>query len=100
VMYNSHLDFGKALKGLRKERNLSQEKLADLSGLDRSYISILERNLKLPSLYTILALATALDIKASEVMMEMEKSPVFDINKSGPASDYCDQDCYKAPYFY
>jgi transcriptional regulator with XRE-family HTH domain len=73
VDYNSHLDFGKALKRLRKERNLSQEKLAGLSGLDRSYISILERNLKLPSLYTILALASGLGIKASEFIMEMEK---------------------------
>ncbi|MCM3693222.1 helix-turn-helix domain-containing protein [Neobacillus niacini] len=100
MIYNSHLDFGKALKRLRKERDLSQEKLADLSGLDRSYISILERNLKLPSLYTILALATGLDIKPSEVMMEMEKSPVFDLDKSGPASDFCDPDCYKEPHFY
>jgi transcriptional regulator with XRE-family HTH domain len=77
VDYYSHLDFGKALKRLRKDRKLSQEELADLSGLDRSYISILERNLKLPSLYTILALASGLGIKASEFMMEME-NPVFD----------------------
>ncbi|MEC1524805.1 helix-turn-helix transcriptional regulator [Neobacillus niacini] len=68
-----HLNFGKTVKRLRKERKLSQEKLADLSGLDRSYISILERNLKLPSLYTILALAAGLGIKASEFIMEMEK---------------------------
>jgi transcriptional regulator with XRE-family HTH domain len=77
VDYDSHLDFGKALKRLRKDRKLSQEELADLSGLDRSYISILERNLKLPSLYTILALASGLGIKASEFMMEMENQ-VFD----------------------
>ena len=75
--YYSHLDFGKALKRLRKDRKLSQEELADLSGLDRSYISILERNLKLPSLYTILALASGLGIKASDFMMEMENQ-VFD----------------------
>jgi transcriptional regulator with XRE-family HTH domain len=73
VDYYSHQDFGKALKRLRKDRKLSQEELADLSGLDRSYISILERNLKLPSLYTILALASGLGIKASEFIMEMEK---------------------------
>jgi transcriptional regulator with XRE-family HTH domain len=77
VDYYSHQDFGKALKRLRKDRKLSQEELADLSGLDRSYISILERNLKLPSLYTILALASGLGIKASEFMMEMENQ-VFD----------------------
>jgi transcriptional regulator with XRE-family HTH domain len=77
VDYDSHLDFGKALKRLRKDRKLSQEELADLSGLDRSYISILERNLKLPSLYTILALASGLGIKASDFMMEMENQ-VFD----------------------
>jgi transcriptional regulator with XRE-family HTH domain len=77
VDYDSHLDFGKALRRLRKDRKLSQEELADLSGLDRSYISILERNLKLPSLNTILALASGLGIKASEFMMEMENQ-VFD----------------------
>lgn len=78
--YDSHLDFGKALKRLRKDQKLSQEKLADLSGLDRSYISILERNLKLPSLYTILALASGLDIKASEFMMEMENQVIDRVN--------------------
>ena len=76
----SHLDFGKALKRLRKDRKLSQEELADLSGLDRSYISILERNLKLPSLYTILALASGLGIKASEFMMEMENQVFYRVN--------------------
>ncbi|MFS0774844.1 helix-turn-helix transcriptional regulator [Neobacillus sp. 3P2-tot-E-2] len=77
---DSHLDFGKALKRLRKDRKLSQEELADLSGLDRSYISILERNLKLPSLYTILALASGLGIKASEFMMEMENQVFYRVN--------------------
>ncbi|MEH7493628.1 helix-turn-helix domain-containing protein [Neobacillus niacini] len=77
---DSHLDFGKALKRLRKDRKLSQEELADLSGLDRSYISILERNLKLPSLYTILALASGLGIKASEFMIEMENQVFERVN--------------------
>jgi transcriptional regulator with XRE-family HTH domain len=80
VDYDSHLDFGKALKRLRKDRKLSQEELADLSGLDRSYISILERNLKLPSLYTILALASGLGIKASDFMMEMENQVFYRVN--------------------
>lgn len=71
--YNSHIDFGEGLRRLRKERNLSQEELAGRSGLDRSYISILERNLKLPGLYTIFALASGLGMEASEIMMEMEK---------------------------
>ena len=78
--YDSDLDFGKALKRLRKDRKLSQEELADLSGLDRSYISILERNLKLPSLYTILALASGLGIKASDFMMEMENQVFYRVN--------------------
>lgn len=38
--------FGKIIRELRLERNLSQEKLSELSGLDRSYVSELERGEK------------------------------------------------------
>lgn len=59
----STIDFGEVLRRLRKERKLSQEELSDRSGLNRSYISILERNLQLPGLYSILSLASGLGIK-------------------------------------
>ena len=35
--------FGQRVQELRKERNLSQEQLADLAGVHRTYIGMIER---------------------------------------------------------
>ena len=43
------------------ERNLSQEQLAELVAVDRTYISDLERGLRNPSLKTLARIADALD---------------------------------------
>jgi transcriptional regulator with XRE-family HTH domain len=53
---------GEALKAIRKERGLSQEDVALGSELDRSYISEMERNLKSPSLTTIVKLSIVLEV--------------------------------------
>jgi transcriptional regulator with XRE-family HTH domain len=45
--------FGKVLSELRKNAGLSQEKLAELAGLDRTYISLLERGLRQPTITTL-----------------------------------------------
>lgn len=57
--------FGRRLQDRRVKRRLSQEELADLSGLHRTYISQLERGLKSPTLATIYAIAYALEEDAS-----------------------------------
>lgn len=54
--------FSKVLKKLRKDKNLSQEELASKSGLDRTYISLLERGLRQPSLRSIFLISEALNI--------------------------------------
>ncbi|MFN2286104.1 MAG: helix-turn-helix domain-containing protein [Anaerolineae bacterium] len=54
--------FGAAVKIYRKEAGLSQEELAALSKLDRTYISGIERGVRNPTLLTIYRLATALEI--------------------------------------
>ena len=59
--------FGQRVRALRKERGLSQEELADLSGLDRTYISGIERGLRNVALRNIEALAKALDVSISEL---------------------------------
>ncbi|MEO2077411.1 MAG: helix-turn-helix transcriptional regulator [Bacillus sp. (in: firmicutes)] len=53
---------GEALKAIRKERGLSQEEVALGSELDRSYISDMERNLKSPSITTIVKLSIVLEV--------------------------------------
>jgi transcriptional regulator with XRE-family HTH domain len=57
---------------LRNAQQLSQEGLADRCNRHPSYISLMERNIKKPSLDTIIALATGLEMKASEILMEVE----------------------------
>lgn len=54
--------FGKNLKCLRREQHISQEKLAERSKLDRTFVSVLERGHKAPSLNTIFKLAVALQV--------------------------------------
>ena len=54
--------FGQILRSYRKKAGLSQEKLAAESELDRTYISLLERGLRQPSLTTILQLSKPLQI--------------------------------------
>ena len=65
--------FGKTLKEVRNEKGLSQEKLAEKSHLDRTYISLLERGLRQPSLSTIFSISSALGIFPSELIKLTEK---------------------------
>lgn len=54
--------FGARLQSIRKKHGLSQEKLAELSGLHRTYISSLERGARNPTLTTLSAIANALNV--------------------------------------
>ena len=64
--------FGKSLRKRRLAKLLSQEALALESDLSRGYISDLEMGKKDPSLFTIFKLATALQLKPSNLMAETE----------------------------
>ena len=65
--------FGEVIRELRKTKQLSQEKLADVSKLDRSFISLLECGHKQPSLITIFQLAKALNLSASKILSLVEE---------------------------
>lgn len=60
--------FGVVLRALRRERQLSQEDLALEAGLQRNYVSLLERGLNSASLKTLFKLAKALDVSAAEIV--------------------------------
>ncbi len=68
VKSESSIIFGKVLKELRLERGLTQDSLAELANTERSHISALERAEKSPVLATILSLAQALDMPASNLI--------------------------------
>lgn len=55
--------FGERLRELRTERNLSQESLAELAGLDRNYIGQIERAERNVALVNIVKIAKALQIE-------------------------------------
>lgn len=64
--------FGVVIKKIRLERGFTQEMLASLSGLERTFISMLERGIKQPSLKTISSLAKAVDMKNYELLHLVE----------------------------
>jgi transcriptional regulator with XRE-family HTH domain len=60
--------FGARLQKIRKEKGHSQEQLAEISGLHRTYISSLERGSRNPTLATLYVIANALDMTISSLM--------------------------------
>lgn len=64
-MPENELSIGSRLRGLRKERELSQRGLAELAGLSPNAISLIERDEISPSVATLQRLATALGVKMS-----------------------------------
>ena len=60
------IDFGNRVRMLRIERGYSQEELAHISGLDRSYVGGVERGQRNVSLINIHKLAKALKISPGE----------------------------------
>lgn len=63
--------FGIVLRELRRRRSLSQEALAQESELDRTFIWLLERGLRQPSLTTILQLAGPLGVRPEQLVADV-----------------------------
>jgi len=59
--------FGNRVRELRKSQGLSQEAFADQCGLDRTYISGIERGKRNVALCNVEAIARALGISISEL---------------------------------
>ena len=76
-MLKSLLPLSQAIKKRREQLGLSQEKLAEHCGFDRTYISMLERGKRNPSLLNLLRLADGLQTPVSKLV------EVYDV----PSSD-------------
>lgn len=59
--------FADRLKELREKRKVSQQRLSELAGLNRNYVSDVERGRRNPCLNNIVKLAEALDVSPAEL---------------------------------
>ncbi|WP_082550740.1 helix-turn-helix domain-containing protein [Pseudorhodoferax sp. Leaf265] len=58
---------GAAIRAARLKRGISQEELAHLSAIDRSYLSSIERGFQNPGVVSILRMTSAMKMTAAEL---------------------------------
>ncbi|TPK31750.1 helix-turn-helix transcriptional regulator [Mesorhizobium sp. B2-5-4] len=75
--------FAQNLRALRRARGLSQEELAHRAGIDRTYISALERNVYNASIDVVDRLAEVLGVDVAELL----KRPSTDAQRSKSEPD-------------
>jgi transcriptional regulator with XRE-family HTH domain len=75
--------FGRAVRRRRRELDLSQEELAERSGLHRNYISSVENGNRNPSLRNVEKLAQALDISISDLFVNYN----VEVKQKDPGDD-------------
>jgi transcriptional regulator with XRE-family HTH domain len=66
--------FGNVIRRQREAVQLSQEALADKAGLHRTYISLLERGLRTPSILVVQQLATGLGTTMTALIRDLEQT--------------------------
>ncbi len=78
--------FGEVLRKFRLAKPFTQSELADSSSLDRTFISLLERGERQPTISTLFKLASALDVSLVSIIQEVERR----VNENSENS-LCDQ---------
>jgi transcriptional regulator with XRE-family HTH domain len=69
--------FGHVMRTLREKLGLSQMDLQVTTGLDRTFISDLERGMQCPSLRTVIRVAKGLNIAPGDLVHRTVRSPYF-----------------------
>lgn len=65
--------FGRTLRRLRRERELSQEALAQRAGISAKHVGEIERGNKVPTVTTAMKLFSALGMSASDAFALVER---------------------------
>ncbi|WP_238897748.1 helix-turn-helix domain-containing protein [Achromobacter xylosoxidans] len=68
------LAFGKAVRSARLEKEIAQDVLAVMAGIERSHLGKIERGGHMPNLALILRIARALNVSATELMAATERN--------------------------
>lgn len=63
---------GEELRQRRLAAGLSQEQLADKAGIDRTYVSLLERDERIPTVNVLIGVCRAMGVRASDVIARIE----------------------------
>ena len=66
---------GERIRELRKERRFSQEELADVAGLHRTYIGGVERGERNVGFLNLVRIASALGVSPSELLTGLRGHP-------------------------
>jgi transcriptional regulator with XRE-family HTH domain len=73
-MNPANINFGLQVRRIRQEQNISQEKLAELSNVDRAHMGHIERGSASPTLKKIIQISTALGVDPKELFNDTKKS--------------------------
>lgn len=72
------VDFGRKIKALRLEQEMTQQQVADRIGVTKSVVSAYETNLRMPSYDVLKRLATLFRV-STDYLLGMEKTATIDI---------------------
>ena len=64
---------GKTIRVLRKEKGLSQDVLSGLAGIARTHLTMIENGSKQANFESLWRLATALGLRPSELVAQIER---------------------------
>jgi transcriptional regulator with XRE-family HTH domain len=67
--------FGKRLRAMRKERELPQERFAEMLGISVDFLSLIERGINAPSFETLEQIAKRLRLPVKDLFDFSEKRP-------------------------
>lgn len=80
---------GRTIRGLRKEKKLSQDVLSGLAAIARSHLSMIENGSKQANFETIWRIALALNMRPSELVKRIEQELESDGAGWRPAQTKC-----------
>ena len=66
--------FGHVLRALRKEAGLTQEQLSFEAGIERNFVSLIERGVNQPTVRVLFKLAAALGTSPSAMLSVVEQA--------------------------
>ena len=85
-MYQEYLDsviVGESIAHFRKQKRVSQEVLSGLADIGRTHLSAIERGERKPTLETLYRISCALNIRMSDIMLDIEKRIFLAEEKKG-----------------